>query len=95
MTVPDPLPEEGKPGLTARLDNLLAEAFAEYDAGVGVQFLGDWVLVAEVHTGAGPVARIVSHDDTPLWRQQGLLEFASADLKNDILIFRLRGGEEE
>jgi hypothetical protein len=35
----------------------------------------------------------VSNDNTPIWRQQGMLTFALGDLNNDVLVYRLSGGE--
>lgn len=93
MTEPDPEPTHKN--LTEAVDRALQAAFSENDADLGAQFLGDWIVVAEVHTTDGPILRIVNNNDTPLWRQQGMLRFAADDLTHDILVYRLVRHEED
>lgn len=89
--------EDEKPsGIVDFLHGVLSEAFSTYDSeDLGAQFLGDWIVVAEVHTEKEAVLRIVSSDRTPVWRQQSLVGFAADDLRNDMLIYRLTQRSEE
>lgn len=75
-----------QPNLTELVQEALTAAFNTAQAELGAQLVGDWVFVAEVHTGDGTYLRTGSSESLPTWRRMGLLTFAAEDLKQDLLI---------
>jgi hypothetical protein len=78
--------ETPKPKLRDLFGDALQEGFNSVDAGMGANYLGDWFVVAEVHTAEGPVLRMVDSGLTG-WRKVGMLEFARMDTGLDMLVY--------
>lgn len=72
----------------------LEKGFNEQAGGMGASILTDWVVVAEVHAGSGPVLRLVD-SGLPLWRAVGLLKFALMDAEQDMLILNSHEDDED
>ena len=83
-----------QPNLTELVHDALSAAFNTAQAELGAQIVGDWFLVAEVHTGEGVVLRMAQSDRLPAWRSVGLLGFAMEDLKQDIMMVNGYGSSE-
>ena len=73
----------------------LQDIFNEHDASLGAHIVGDWFVIAEVHTADsdGPTLRILSKKGMPVWRKQGMLAFALGDVANDVLLYRMEDEE--
>lgn len=86
----NPSPEQPSPlQLREHVGNALQEGFNQQDAGLGAHIVTDWFVVAEVHTGSGPILRLID-SGLPLWRAVGLLKFALLDAHNDMMILDAR-----
>jgi hypothetical protein len=89
--------EDEKPApqkLREFLADRLQEGFNEQSAGLGAQIVTDWLVIAEVHGGNGPVLRLID-SGLPLWRNVGLLKFALMDAGNDMMLMDSHSDEED
>lgn len=90
-------PNEEKPGplkLREFISEKLQEGFSVQSGGIGAQIVTDWILVAEVHNGDGPVLRLVD-SGLPLWRNVGLLQFALMDAEQDMFAYNARDEDDD
>lgn len=88
-------PDTGESGVVAAIEESLQKALSEHAGDIGANLLGDWMVIAEVHTADGAVLRLINAETTPLWRQLGLLKFASSDLEDDMLVYRILQNRED